>query len=180
MAIDWTQATPPVTLRPAPVYPRFQVQASLTAGLEASMTGLTGELAKEREWREAIQQGIAWIEVPAIGAFTPSQAPYIQPGWGPALGFVWAVQRITPSALAATDVLQVYRGSSTADVVGQNELNTWTAPQDNGRAWNPGRTGCLLNQRQSLIFTGTLGGGPYYANCDVIQIETWLLPYFLL
>ena len=33
---------------------------------------------------------------------------------------------------------------------------------------------------QNIIITGTLTGGPYTLNADVIQVETWLVPYFLL
>jgi len=166
------------------------MQASLAGNLQAtvslgeSIRGLADEISAEQDWRQAIANGIAWVEVPAIGAFTPAQTPYAQGGWGPPTGYAWAVQRITVGPLAAGDNLEVYRGHSTADASGnQNFLNAWISPsaqQQPVQAWNPGRTGCLLNPRQTLIFTGTLTGGPYYANADVISIETWLLPYFLL
>ena len=151
------------------------VQLELAAGL----SGLAGQLAAEREWRERLAAAIAPVEVPAIGAFTAG--PYLQAAWGPKDGYCWAVQRLTVATLAAADLLQVYRGASVADVNGsQNLLNGWQGSAGTVQVWHPGRTGCLLAARQTLIFTGTLSGGPYMVNADVIQLESWLLPYFLL
>lgn len=157
--------------------PRIEVSAAVSLGLR--LESLTGELAAEREWRESIAAAIAPVEVPAIGAFTAG--PYLQAAWGPKDGYCWAVQRLTVATLASTDVLQVYRGASVADASGaQNLLNGWQGSAGTVQVWNPGRTGCMLAARQTLIFTGTLTAGPYMVNADVIQLESWLLPYFLL
>jgi len=153
----------------------LEVSASVSAGLGA----LAAELAAERRWREQLAAAIAPVEVPAIGAFTAG--PYLQAAWGPKDGYCWAVQRLTVATLGAADLLQVYRGASVADVNGsQNLLNGWQGSAGTVQTWNPGRTGCMLAARQTLIFTGTLSGGPYMVNADVIQLESWLLPYFLL
>lgn len=156
-----------------------RVDAGVAVTLGPGLEALCGELAAEREWREKIAAGIAPIEVPAIGTFTAG--PYLQAAWGPKDGYFWAVQRLTVATLGTGDVLQVYRGASVADVNGaQNLLNAWQGTSGAVQTWNPGRTGCMLAARQTLIFTGTLAAGPYMANADVIQLESWLLPYFLL
>ncbi len=159
--------------------PGARAEAGVAIALGPGLEALCGELAAEREWREKIAAAIAPIEVPAIGAFTAG--PYLQAAWGPKDGYFWAVQRMTVATLAAGDVLQVYRGASVADVNGaQNLLNGWQGSAGTVQVWNPGRTGCMLAARQTLIFTGTLSAGPYMVNADVIQLESWLLPYFLL
>ena len=159
--------------------PGATVAAGVAVTLGPGLQALCGELAAEREWREKIAAAIAPVEVPAIGAFTAG--PYLQAAWGPKDGYFWAVQRLTVATLGSSDVLQVYRGASVADVNGaQNLLQAWQGTAGAVQTWNPGRTGCMLAARQTLIFTGTLAAGPYMANADVIQLESWLLPYFLL
>ena len=154
---------------------------SFAVELSASVKAMAGELAEDHAWRRKLADAIMPIEVPAIGAFTPAQIPYLQATWGPKDGYFWAIQRLTVTTLATGDILQVYRGASTADVNGsQNALNSWLATNGAIQVWNPGRTGCMMSAQQRLIFTGTLAAGPYMANADVIQVETWALPYFLL
>lgn len=171
----------PVLNGASPGIPEPEPVSGITLELSVSLKALAGELAAEREWRDRLAAGIMPVEVPAIGAFTPAQAPYLQGTWGPKDGYLWAVQRLTVATLASGDILQVYRGASTADVNGaQNLLNSWQAANGAVQTWNPGRTGCMLAAHQRLIFTGTLSGGPYMANADVIQLESWLVPYFLL
>ena len=165
--------------RPAPI--DTGPDPGIAIELSVSLKAVAGELAADREWRQKLADAIMPIEVPAIGAFTPAQTPYLQGTWGPKDGYLWAVQRLTVATLATGDVRQVYRGASTADVNGtQNALNSWQASNGGIQVWNPGRTGCMMSAHQRLIFTGTLTGGPYMANADVIQVETWALPYFLL
>jgi hypothetical protein len=149
--------------------------------LSLSLQTMAAELSAEREWRDRLGSGITVIEVPAIGAFTPAQVPYIQGTWGPNDGYVWAVQRLTVGQLLASDTMQLYRGTSVADANGnQNLLQGFAGSAGAVQAWTPGRTGCVIDGNQSIIVTGTLNGGPYTLNADVIQVETWLVPYFLL
>jgi len=153
----------------------------VTLELSVSLRGLAAEMAADREWRDRLAQGIMPIEVPAIGAFTAAQTPYLQGTWGPNTGYAWAVQRITAAPLLTTDYMQLYRGMSTADASGnQNLLQGFQGSAGAVQAWTPGRTGCVLAAEQNIIITGTLTGGPYTLNADVIQVETWLVPYFLL
>jgi hypothetical protein len=153
----------------------------VTLELSVSLRSLAAELGAERDWRDRIAKGIAPLDVPAIGAFTSAQLPYLQATWGPNDGFAWAVQRITVGQLLSTDSMLLYRGASVADASGnQNLLQGFQGSAGPVQVWNPGRTGCMLGKLQNIIITGTLTGGPYTLNADVIQLETWLLPYFLL
>lgn len=160
---------------PPPDMPSIEVTARLSVGLRA----VADALAAEQEWRERVAAAIAPIEVPAIGAFT--SGPFAQAQWGPKDGYHWAIQSLTVSGLASADIMQVFRGASTLDASGpQNAKQSWLGTNGAIQPWQPGRTGCILAPRQTLIFTGTLSGGPYTVNADVIQLESWLLPYFLL
>jgi len=155
--------------------------SGITLELSLSLRSLAADLAAERKWREQLAAGIMIMEAPAIGAFTPAQVPYIQPTWGPNDGYVWAVQRLTVGQLVPSDTMQLYRGASTADAGGnQNLLQGFAGSAGAVQAWTPGRTGCVIDENQSIIVTGSLYGGPYTLNADVIQVETWLAPYFLL
>lgn len=170
----WWWAPPP---RPRPRAAVLEVSAA--ADLAAGIGRLADELAAEQKWREEIAAGIATIDVPAVGAFTTG--PYLQAMWGPKDGFFWFVQRLTVGTMVPSDVLQVYRGASVADIAGQqNLLNSWQGSNGAVQVWNPGRTGGMIKPRQTLIFTGALTAGPYVANADVIQVEARLVPYFLL
>jgi hypothetical protein len=153
----------------------------VTLELSVSLRSLADGLAAERDWRDRIARSIMPVDVPAIGAFTSAQLPYLQGTWGPNDGFTWAVQRITVGQLLSTDSMLLYRGASTADASGnQNLLQGFQGSAGPVQVWNPGRTGCMLAKQQNIIITGTLTGGPYTLNADVIQLESWLLPYFLL
>jgi len=171
--------------RPPPVFdepdPEEATPSGITVELSLSLRSLAADLAAERKWRDQLAAGILIMEAPAIGAFTPAQVPYIQGEWGPNDGYVWAVQRLTVGQLAPADTMQLYRGASTAATGGnQNLLQGFTGSAGAVQAWTPGRTGCVIDENQSIVVTGSLFGGPYTLNADVIQVETWLAPYFLL
>ena len=158
-----------------PAEPGFELELSL------SLRAVAGQLEQDREWRETLAAAITPIPVPAIGAFLPAAAPYLQGTWGPNDGWAWAVQRLTVASLSAGDSMLVYRGASVSDANGtQNLLQGFQGSAGAVQAWTPGRTGCMIAANQNLIIAGTLTGGPYMLNADVIQIETWAVPYFLL
>lgn len=161
--------------------PRSLASLFAAASLDTSLLSVSDALNAEREWRESLATAIAPVEVPAIGGFLPAQVPFAQQTWGPKDGYAWAVQRLTIATLTGSDSMQVYRGASVLDASGpQNLMNSWLGSNGTVQTWNPGRTGCMLAARQTLVFSGTLSGGPYIINADVIQLESWLLPYFLL
>jgi hypothetical protein len=155
--------------------PGFEVDLSL------SLRAVAGQLERDRDWRERLAAAITSLEVPAIGAFTPAQTPYLQGTWGPNDGWAWAVQRLTVASLVTGDSMLIYRGASVSDANGsQNLLQGFQAANGPVQAWTPGRSGCMIMANQNLIVAGTLTGGPYILNVDVIQVEAWAVPYFLL
>jgi len=169
------------TLRAAPPPAETSSEPGFALELSVSLRAVAGALEQDREWRERLAAAICPIEVPAIGSFLPAAAPYLQGTWGPNDGWAWAIQRLTVASLSTGDSMLVYRGASTADANGtQNLLQGFQGSAAAVQAWTPGRSGCILAANQNLIVSGTLTGGPYMLNADVIQIETWAVPYFLL
>jgi hypothetical protein len=102
---------------------------------------------------------------------------------GPPDGYAWAVQRLTVGGLttgATPDSAAFYRGVPSSQAVDQALLlNTVTG---NAPAWHPGRTGFILQAGESLICAGlgTVAAAQVTLSGEVIQMEQWLLPHFLL
>jgi hypothetical protein len=96
---------------------------------------------------------------------------------GPSTGYAWQVQRITigPSG-AATDLVTVYRGYSSADVVPQNAIDSviYTGAGQFGTI-RLGYDGIILMPDESIIVSGTITGTNPMLNWDVDQVETWRL-----
>ena len=174
-----TAGTAAFTSRPAA--PVHTEEPGFTFELGLSLRAVAGALERDHEWRERLAAAITPIEVPAIGAFLPAALPYLQGTWGPNDGWAWAIQRLTVASLAAGDSMLIYRGASVSDANGsQNLQQGFSATFGAVQAWTPGRSGCILAANQNLLISGTLTAGPYVLNADVIQVETWALPYFLL
>jgi hypothetical protein len=156
------------------------IELDLSARLIASIDGLRASIDRDRRRREDLAADVAFIEAPAY-SFTA--VPAAQSGWGPNTGFSWAVQRITITGFGATtDYVTAYRGTSTAQTVGNNALYTFQEAVAGGvSTWHPGRTGLVLKAEESLVFGGSIsGGGTFFAAVDVIQLTDAQLPYFLL
>lgn len=104
---------------------------------------------------------------------------------GPPDGYAWAVQRLTVAGLIVTggvaDAAAFYRGVPSSKTVDNSLLlNTVNA---NAPAWHPGRTGLVLQPGESLVAAGfgtVTSAGPVTLTGEVIQMEQWLLPHFLL
>jgi hypothetical protein len=156
------------------------LEIDFSAQVAAAINGLTAELYADRRRKEDLAADVAFIEAPP---YTFTAVPAAQGGWGPNTGFSWAVQRITISGFGATtDYVTAYRGTVTAQTVGNNALYTFQEAVAGGVAtWHPGRTGLILKAEESLVFGGSIsGGGTFFVNVDVIQVTDAQLPYFLL
>jgi len=152
----------------------------LEASLALSVGDLIAEMRADRRRKEQLAADVAFIEAPPY-SFTA--VPAAQSGWGPNKGYNWAVQRITVSGFGATtDYVTAYRGTVTAQAVGNNALYTFQEAVAGGVAtWHPGRTGLVLKGDESLVFGGSVsGGGTFFASIDVVQLTDAQLPYFLL
>jgi hypothetical protein len=156
------------------------LEIDFSAQVAASIGGLTEELRADRLRRQNLAADVAYLETPPI-SFTA--LPYAAVGWGPNTGFNWAVQRVTMSGFGATtDYVNMYRGTITAQAVGENGLYTFQVPVVGGLSeWKPGSKGLILKGDESLVFGGTItGGGTFFANVDVIQLTDAQLPSFLI
>jgi hypothetical protein len=102
---------------------------------------------------------------------------------GPNTGYAWSVQRLVVAGLAAGttyDTVSLYRGPAGAASIQQNNLlNVVTG---NAPAWHPGRTGCMIFPGDTIIAAGTglTATGPVTLTGEVILMELWLVPQFLM
>lgn len=152
--------------------------AELTVQFRALATHAAARAQSDRRAAEAIRvvpiqpQGAA----PVSGAFTISSASNVL---GPNTGYAWAVQSLSVAGLGSADTASLYIGPATATAVAPNNFKqafTAAAP-----AWQPGRTGLILNQGDTLVLAGTGLTSPLVTlTGQVIVMESWLLPLFLL
>ena len=163
--------------------PRMEADLGAFAALAVELRANTAALNRAEERRRQIAASVTTFDGPAI-EFKAAALPYATPAnqYGPKDGYVWAIQRMTVFGLGATtDFINAYKGSSTADVAGQNALNTFTVPIVGAvSTWGPGRTGCILKAKQSLVFQGTFTGADCFVSTEVIQLTLDQLRYFLL
>lgn len=168
----------------------FQAQAGLDGGpgleagaeLTAHLGALVAEMRVERRRRADFEQKMmqAIRVVPLIAVQQPAGAPatFASFDWVCKTGYVWAVQRITAKGLGSTDTVWVYRtdGSSSSAALDSNAMFvlTNTAP-----AYNPSRTGLVLQQGDGITVQGTTTAS-VTVSIDVIMMEAWVVPDFLL
>lgn len=167
-----------------------QVSADAQVRLALGIETLARKMDEREVQTRELAESVGAVETPGI-AFTGAQAPgglngaYAPPQWGPALGWIWAVQTITVGPLASGDTLAVYRGMTTADNGFQRLKYQFAGAAGQWQVWHPGRTGLILHGgREGLVFdpgSGTLTSATrYFVNVDVIQVEERYLSYFLL
>lgn len=153
---------------------------------EADLAVSMGKIAAvvERQWQIELRlyQSIFTRVIPPKSAAVSGGAVTFtstEHDLGPPDGFAWAVQRLTAAGLASGDVITFYRGVPSSKTVDpSNMLNTVTfaAP-----AWHPGRTGLMLQPGESIVAAGaSLTATQVTITGEVIQMEQWLLPHFLL
>jgi hypothetical protein len=154
-----------------------------------TLAGLAGSLRKiaevvDRQWQIELRlyQAIFTRVIPPKTRAVSGGSVVItstEHDLGPPDGFAWAFQRITAAGLASADVISLYRGvpsSGTVDASNFMNVLTGTAP-----SWHPGRTGLMLQPGESVVASGTgLTATQVTITGEVIQMEQWLLPHFLL
>lgn len=155
------------------------IEADASVGLHIAVGNLVSELQAEARRKAQLAADVAYI---SPGAISLASLPVAEADWGPAKGWVWAVQRITVAGFGATsDFVIAYRGTSTTDAVAANALFTFQEAVAGGTAtWHPGRTGLVLRGDESLVFGGTITGSAGVVSIDAIQLAISKLPYFLL
>ena len=163
---------------------RFQAAPSVGVDVEfhAQLSGLVAEMRAERKRRADYEQKMvqAIRLVPLLPVQQPAGTPatFASLDWVCKTGYVWAVQRVTAKGLGSTDTVWVYRtngsGSSAALDSSAANILTNTAP-----AWQPSRTGLLLEQGDGITVQGTTTAS-VTVSIDVIMMEAWIVPDFLL
>ena len=157
----------------------FGVEMDVLANLGIHLGSVAHELEQQRRLREKVAAELWYTGAPDI-SFTGAQAPYFATGWGPNTGFFWAVQRVSVYGLGSSDVLQLFKGNSGADVAGQNFRQQWNGANGVGQTWHPGGKGWLLMPDQSVVLSGTLTAATsYFMSVDVIQGTLDMLGYYV-
>lgn len=153
-----------------------------SADLAASIGRLATEYERERRYREAFQQKmqLAIRDTPllSVTAVAGTPATFASADWVCKTGYEWFAQLFTAKGLGSTDTLWIYRTSASgAQQVGDltaRWLLTNAAP-----AWAPGRTGFAMKPGDGIVLQGTTTAA-VTVNIDVIIVEQWLVPDFLL
>jgi hypothetical protein len=98
---------------------------------------------------------------------------------GPRDGYAWAIQRLTVGGLASGDLVSLYKGPGISQIIDPTmlvQVLTNTTP-----TWVPGRTGLMLFPGDTILVNGTgLQATAVTLSGEVIQLEQWVVPDFLL
>jgi hypothetical protein len=153
-------------------------EVDASSGLHLAIGRLATILEQQRRSEERMYEAIfAKVLRPTTVTVAGGVASLL--GTGPETGFAWAVQRITVAGLATADVVSLYRGPGVA--AAQTTDNLLTIVTGTAPTWHPGRTGLILQEGERVTIAGTgLTATQVTLTGEVIQMEQWLLPHFLL
>lgn len=158
------------------------ISVSGDVSLAVEVAGLVAELKMDRARRAAMDQRMAQAiretPLPSFAAQAGTPATFFHEDWVCKTGYVWYLQLVTAKGLGSSDVVWVYRTASSgvqavADSAAKWEL-TNTSP-----AWHPGRTGLRIGPGDGITVQGTTTA-EVTVNLEVIILETWIEPDFLL
>jgi hypothetical protein len=162
------------------------VAAETDAGLHVAVGKLVTALEKQRADEQRMYRAIISRPLQPQSVAVASSAFLIssrEHNLGPPDGYAWAVQRLVIGGLttgSTPDVAAFYRGVPSQQAVDPTLLlNTVNG---NAPAWHPGRTGLILQPGESVIAAnlGTVAASQVTLTGEIIQMEQWLLPHFLL
>lgn len=156
----------------------LEIQAGLTLALGRMNTSLERAEAYSQRMAAAVMYLPILAQTQAVsgGAVLFASKEH---DLGPPDGYVWAVQRVTVAGLAGSDICSVYKGPPLAQSIDPTRLaNLVTA---GAPTWNPGRTGMILYPGDSILISGSaLTATNVAVSGEVIQLEKWIVPQFLL
>ena len=161
---------------------REEAGATVDAGLSMVLGRIASAMERQRQLDEQMYRAIMIRPLlPQSLAVSGGAVTFVslEHGLGPDTGFAWAIQRLSVSGLAGSDVLSIYRGPPTSKAAtADNFMNNLTVAAP---AWHPGRTGLILQDGETIIAAGTsLTATQVALTGEIIQMEQWLLPHFLL
>ena len=159
-----------------------QAGATVDAGLSMVLGRIASAMERQRQLDEQMYRSIMIRPLLPLSKTVSGGAVSfvsLEHGLGPDTGFAWAVQRLSAGGLASGDTLSVYRGPPTASAATQdNFMNVLTFASP---AWHPGRTGLILQDGETIIVAGaSLTATQVALTGEIIQMEQWVLPHFLL
>lgn len=165
----------------------MELDVSAVADLCLSLKSAAQAMRDEAMRRQRLAAAVAYVPTPAI-AFPAAALPFAPTAdtFGPQSGWNWAVQGLRVVGFgAATDFINVYRGTSPAHVQPQNFLQTFApvaAANLVAAPWHPGGKGLILKGQgqDGLVFAGTFTGTLCVVSADVVQVTDEMLPEFLL
>lgn len=150
--------------------------------LGASFGLLATEMRMERQRRQAFDQKMQFAirDTPLLSVTLPAGAPqtFTSPDWVTKTGYQWFAQLFTAKNLGSTDSLWIYRTSASGVLQLGDSAAKWQLNNANP-AWAPGRTGFGMNAGDGITLQGTTTQ-TVTVNIDVIIVEEWLVPDFLL
>jgi hypothetical protein len=169
-------------LAPPAADPGPGVAVAAIAGLSLQLGNLTAALERQHQLEQRYQQAIMSIPIKPHEVAVASGAVTIlshETDLGPRTGYAWAIQRITIGGLGADDVVSLYKGPPVA--VAADPTNLMMVATAAAPTWSPGRTGAMLFPGDTIIAAGTgLSASSVTLTGEVIQMEQWIVPQFLL
>jgi hypothetical protein len=158
----------------------LDIEASASLGIQLGR--IANSLERSLADQQRAQRSVMYIPIkPHSNTVTAGAVTILshESDLGPRTGYAWAVQRLTVGGLSSGDSVSVYKGppvSVTADPTMLVQLLTNTTP-----TWVPGRTGLVLFPGDTIVVTGTgLQATTVTLQGDVIQLEQWIVPEFML
>ena len=161
-----------------PAGPGFEAEADIAV----SLGKLATEYERERRYRETFQQRmqLAIRDTPLLSVTLPAGAPqtFVSPDWVCKTGYEWFAQLFTAKNLGSTDTLWIYRTSASGALQVGDSAARWLLT-NGAPAWAPGRIGFAMKPGDGIVLQGTTTA-TVTVNIDVVIIEQWLVPDFLL
>jgi hypothetical protein len=153
-----------------------------SADLTVSVGQLAAEMVLERKRRALFEQKMQYAirDVPLLSVDLPAGTPatFASPDWVCKTGFEWFAQLFTAKGLGSTDTLWIYRTSASGGLQVGDSAARWLLTNA-APAWAPGRTGFAMKPGDGIVLQGTTTAA-VTVNIDVIMVEQWLVPDFLL
>ena len=159
----------------------LRVEAELAGSLCLSLDRNTAAMRDRQAWLDRLADAIWQVPMDPIplGAL-----PVVRVNAGPTTGYYHAIQRVTVGPIGATtDLIHVYKSRVSVEQQPQTALTTLTGASSAAGAfltWTPGRTGCVLHPDERIGLSGTITGTNPVMNWEVVQVEAWAFPLYLI
>jgi hypothetical protein len=158
----------------------LDIEASASLGIQLGR--IANSLERSLADQQRAQRSVMYIPIKPHSVAVASTNASIyshERDLGPRDGYAWAVQRLTVGGLSSGDLVSIYKGPGISVAIDPTllvQVLTNTTP-----TWIPGRTGLMLFPGDTIVVNGTgLQATTVTLSGDVIQLEQWIVPEFLL